>query len=407
MTAAQQIPQLRFKEFDGEWNSSKFKELVKINQGLQIQIADRLLEQEKDSYFYITNEFLRANSDKKYFVKNPSDSVLCNTEDILMTRTGNTGQVVTNVEGVFHNNFFRIKYPRSTINKDYLVSFLRLPSTQKTILRYAGTSTIPDLNHSDFYRIPFVYPPLPEQQKIASFLTAVDSKLEQLTTKKSLLEDYKKGVMQQIFSQELRFKREDGTSYPKWEEKKLGDYTEIIHGDGDWILSKDIVPDGQHKIVQLGNIGLGRYVNKDLKTISSQTFKDLNGTSILKGDLLINRMVDGNLNCCLMPFFGDFITSVDVCWIRENESFINYFLLSTILYSKNQHKLLRLSSGSGRVRISKKNLFERFKFGLPCMEEQTQIANFLSAIDEKIAFVDTQLTHTQDFKKGLLQQMFV
>ena len=118
-------------------------------------------------------------------------------------------------------------------------------------------------------------------------------------------------------------------------------------------------------------------------------------------------MVDGNLNCCIMPLDGDYITSVDVCWIRNNNFFDNYFMMSLIIHKVNQHKLLRLSSGSGRVRISKKNLFERFSFELPSIEEQTQIANFLSALDAKIALVDTQIDGTMNFKKGLLQQMFV
>ena len=218
-----EVPLLRFKEFEGIWTREKFKGLVKINQGLQIPISERYTEEVDNSYFYITNEFLKAKSDKKYYIKNPNKSVLCDVDDILMTRTGNTGMVVTNVKGAFHNNFFKIAYP-STIDKDFLFYFLNLTNTQNTIKRLAGTSTIPDLNHSDFYRIDFPITTLPEQQKIASFLSAVDEKLQQLTKKKDLLEEYKKGVMQKIFSQELRFKDDNGNNYPDWEEKKLGEY---------------------------------------------------------------------------------------------------------------------------------------------------------------------------------------
>ena len=97
-----------------------FKELTKINQGLQIPISDRYLEQVENSFFYITNEFLKDGSKNKYFIKNPPESVLCKEEDILMTRTGNTGQVVTNITGAFHNNFFKIKYSKD-LNKNFLV----------------------------------------------------------------------------------------------------------------------------------------------------------------------------------------------------------------------------------------------------------------------------------------------
>jgi type I restriction enzyme S subunit len=176
MSEVAQVPQLRFPEFSGEWEEKILKDLTKINQGLQIPIADRFTEKVENSYFYITNEFLKENSSNKYFIQNPSESVLCTEKDVLMTRTGNTGQVVTNVNGAFHNNFFKIKYS-DDLNKDFLVEFLRLRATQNMIFRYAGTSTIPDLNHGDFYRLKLKLPSKPEQQKIATFLIAVDNKI--------------------------------------------------------------------------------------------------------------------------------------------------------------------------------------------------------------------------------------
>ena len=78
-----------------------------------------------------------------------------------------------------------------------------------------------------------------------------------------------------------------------------------------------------------------------------------------------------------------------------------------ILNSTSQKRLLSLSSGSGRVRISKKNLFEKFNFIIPSIKEQQKIANFLTAIDYKVEHVNTQLDKTKAFKKGLLQKMFV
>ena len=220
---------MRFKEFSGEWEQFTLKDVTKINQGLQIAISERFLEEVENSYFYITNEFLKANSDKKYFIKNPPQSVICDKTDILMTRTGNTGQVVTNVAGAFHNNFFKIKYAKH-LDKDFLVYFLRLQKTQNMILRYAGTSTIPDLNHGDFYSLKLQLPTLPEQQKISSFFTAVDKKIEQLNKKQTLLQEYKKGVMQKIFSQEIRFKDDDGSEFPEWVEKKLGEVSDVRDG---------------------------------------------------------------------------------------------------------------------------------------------------------------------------------
>jgi len=193
---------LRFKKEDGsdypKWEEKKLGDLTKINQGLQIAISERLTNKIKGSYFYITNEFLKDNSEKKYFIKNPPPSVICTKDDILMTRTGNTGQVVTDVEGAFHNNFFKINYFKN-FNKKFLVYFLNLDSTQKLILRYAGTSTIPDLNHSDFYRLKIKLPSIEEQTKIANFLYFLDTKISK---NKKVLEEtqkFKKALFQKMF----------------------------------------------------------------------------------------------------------------------------------------------------------------------------------------------------------------
>jgi type I restriction enzyme S subunit len=250
-------------------------------------------------------------------------------------------------------------------------------------------------------------PTIPEQKRIASFFTVLDKKIAELKQKKSLLEQYKTGVMQKLFSQELRFKDENGREFTNWEEKRLEDFGDLIHGDGDWILSKDLSDEGRYKIIQLGNIGFGKYVNKPLKTISDETFNVIKGTPIRKGDLLISRMVDDNLNCCIFNLEGDYITSVDVCWIRENNFFINYFLMLIITHRGNQNKLLNLSSGSGRVRISKNNLFREFSFLLPSEKEQIVITNFISKIDVKINQTENQIYQTQQYKKGLLQKMFI
>ena len=150
----------------------QLKELVKINQGLQIPIEDRFLTKSDDSLFYITNEFLKS-SGKSYYIKNSNTTVQCSKDDILMTRTGNTGQVVTDVEGVFHNNFFKVKYDER-VDKNFMVQFLKYEKTQRLILRYAGTSTIPDLNHKDFYRILFPMYDVENQKKIGNLLSTMD-----------------------------------------------------------------------------------------------------------------------------------------------------------------------------------------------------------------------------------------
>jgi len=194
----------------------------------------------------------------------------------------------------------------------------------------------------------------------------------------------------------------------QWTKTRLADFNNVESGDGDWILSKDISPNGEYRIVQLSSIGFGGFKEKTLKTITIEKFGELNGTPIKKGDLLINRMVDSDkINSCIFPYDGKYVTSVDVCWIRLNQAFNNYFMMSLICTGSNQRNLLSLSSGAGRVRISKTNLFEKFVFPFPKVpEEQQKIASCLSSLDELIAAHNDKLDALKDHKKGLLQNLF-
>lgn len=406
------IPKLRFSEFNEEW------EIIKLQ-----DLAIRITEKNRDNKIQtvLTNSATKGIvSQADYF-----DRDIANKNNL-------DGYYIVNIGDYVYNPRISKYAPVGPIKKNNLVLGLMSPlysvfrfntnedeffenyfettawhKYMKSVANYGARHDRMNISNSDFFKMSIPIPSLSEQQKIASFLSAVDEKLQQLTKKKDLLEEYKKGIMQKIFSQELRLKDEFGNNYPDWEEKRLVDFENLEHGDGDWILSKDISKNGNYKIIQLGNIGFGEYINKKLKTISKEKFIELNGTPINRGDLLINRMVDNNINVCIFDKEGEFITSVDVCWIRLNNYFNNYFLMSLIILNNNQNKLLRLSSGSGRVRISKKNLFEKFSFKLPSLKEQQRIANFLSSLDSKIDLVSTQIENTKAFKKGLLQQMFV
>lgn len=155
------------------WKMNTFGDICTVRQGLQIPISKRLTEYEEDSYEYITVQYLHGGKEKEY-IKSPKESVKCTKDDILMTRTGNTGMVVTNVEGVFHNNFFLIDFDRERFEKDFLVEYLNLDLIQADITRRAGTSTIPDLNHGEFYKIKVFEPPIDLQKEFDEFKMQVD-----------------------------------------------------------------------------------------------------------------------------------------------------------------------------------------------------------------------------------------
>ncbi|MGL5752714.1 MAG: restriction endonuclease subunit S [Paraclostridium sp.] len=193
-------------EIPVDWEVKKFKDISKVNQGLQIAIEDRFKEKNENRLPYITIQYIndKNNKDNEFYIENANASVICTEDDILMTRTGNTGEVVTNEHGVFHNNFFKIDFDRDLLDKDYLVYYLKSKDIQGLIRRYAGTTTIPDLKHSDFYRIPVLMPSIKEQEKIAQVLLAVDDEIEAYESKKQSLEELKKGLMQQLLTGKIR-----------------------------------------------------------------------------------------------------------------------------------------------------------------------------------------------------------
>ncbi len=196
--------EVRFDGFDGEWKEVKLKDVTKVNQGLQIPISKRHLDDGEDRYFYITVKFLKSNSKEKYFIEKPQESVICTEDDILMTRTGSTGMVITNISGVFHNNFFKINFNQDKLFRDFLLYFLKNDHTQFLLKAYAGTTTIPDLTHTDFYSIKINFPSMKEQQKIAQVLTLADKEIELLKEDLEALKEQKCGLMQRLLSGVVR-----------------------------------------------------------------------------------------------------------------------------------------------------------------------------------------------------------
>ena len=384
------VPEMRFPKFENDWDNLTMRDICSINQGLQIPIADRLAEEVEGTYFYITNEFLKEGAKKSYYIFDPSPSVICEESDILMTRTGNTGKVVTGGAGAFHNNFFKITY-NDSIARFFLYYFLTSHPTQHTLLKLAGTSTIPDLNHGDFYRIAISVPTLPEQKKIADFLTSVDERIGQLIKKKALLEDYKKGVMQQLFSQQIRFKDENGNDFPDWEEKKLGELATCLDN-----LRRPVNATEREKmkgdIPYYGANGIQGYVND----------------FIFDEDLTLLAEDGGNFDEFSNRPIAQRVTGK--AWVNNHAHILRAKPLNmtpAFLFHSLVHKDIRkYINGSSRAKLNKGDMLT-IAMIVPNVLEQKKIADFLTSVDQKIESVSQQIAKTQTFKKGLLQQMFV
>ena len=254
----------------------------------------------------------------------------------------------------------------------------------------------------DFLRIPFSAPTLPEQRKIADFLTAVDGRIQQLSQKKALLEDYKKGVMQQLFTQALRFQDDHGNQFPDWEEKKLGAIASFSKGCG--ISKAEVHEDGALPCIRYG----------ELYTHYSELIRDVKSrTNVPEKELVLSQRND-----VIIPASGE--THIDIATAscvtvdgvalggdlniirtKQNGVFLAYYLNNAC-----KHAIASMAQGSSVIHLYPDQL-KRLSLRLPSVKEQTKIANFLTALDCKIESVANQITHTQAFKKGLLQQMFV
>ena len=255
------------------------------------------------------------------------------------------------------------------------------------------------IGQADIASVEILLPAKEEQVKIANFLTAVDEKITQLTQKCELLAMYKKGIMQQIFSQELRFRDEGGQDFPEWEDTKLNEVANITGGG---------TPDTAVSAYWQGNIQWftptelkTKYVSKSLRTITEEGFKASSAKTLPAGTLLLSsRATVGDISIAL----NECTTNQGFQSLVVNDENSNEFVYYWIL--NNKKALLEKASGSTFLEISKREI-EKLLVQRPSKSEQTKIANVFNAIDDKLTHTQAQLAAAKKYKQGLLQQMFV
>lgn len=390
-------PQIRFRGFCGDWENIQFKNLFKLSQGLQIPIADRLTKLEDNSYFYITNEFLNKNSKKKFYIKNPKSNYFANKDDILMTRTGNTGKVVTGVEGVYHNNFFKIDYNKDKNDKFYLYYLLNNERIQYEILNRAGTSTIPDLNHNDFNTIYGNFPKKEEQEKIGSLFEKLDLLIERQEKYLDLNKSLKKSLLQKLFPKEdecipkIRFSKFENI----WSKVRLYNFLKKP------IQEKANIKDTSKIIsVRLKLKGIKQNQNNNLKLGATQYYIRKKGQFIYGKQNIFNGafgIIPDNLD--------GFASSTDIPALNVenlNEYFLFYYFSRTDFYKK----LENISSGSGSKRVHEDDLLKLY-IKVPSCEEQEKIGSLFKSLDDKIKNEEKKLSSYKALKKSLLQKIFV
>ncbi|WP_086981767.1 restriction endonuclease subunit S [Vibrio aphrogenes] len=297
------------------------------------------------------------------------------------------------------------------------IKWLKYKLDYMELNRYSESSAQPGLSVGRLKRLKVFHPSKQEQQKIADFLTSVDTKISQLTEKHRLLKEYKKGVMQQIFSQKIRFKDENGEAFPEWEVSTFGQLFNWIRTNN---LSREKLTSTETKIqnIHYGDIHmrfpalfaqdkeLVPYVVEEEqdKLISQADFCQV-------GDLVIADASED---------YADIGKAIEIISVKNNtlvaglhtyiarpiKEFASGYIGYLFQFNDTRNQIKKLAQGVSVLGLSKTNL-ETVELPIPCITEQQKIALYLQAIDAKINAVNQQIEDTKLFKKGLLQQMFV
>ncbi|MFA0654075.1 restriction endonuclease subunit S [Vibrio sp. 10N.222.49.C12] len=390
-------------EIPSDWERVRFSDVMKVRQGLQIAISDRLKEPTETAKEYITIQSINKIEQAREYVEAPSGRVICTKEDVLMTRTGNTGIVVTDVEGVFHNNFFLMDFQRGRIDRKFLVNYLRTNRVQHLILTKAGASTIPDLNHKDFYSIEFPLPPLPEQRKIAKILSTWD---KAITTTEKLIEtskQQKKALMQQLLTGKKRLVNpETGKVFEGgWTYKTINEVATRIQKKSDGEA---------HPILTISSLsGFVTQEDRYSRYMAGESVK--NYILLKRGEFAYNK---GNsktyqFGCIfdLESFDTGLVPHVYVCFKLNTGLNHRYFkYLFEADYLKPQLGAL-VNTGvrnNGLLNI-KPTEFMNTKVPVPCFGEQERIADVLHASSENLKILNAKLAHLKQEKKALMQQL--
>ncbi len=381
------------------WQYKTMKDICYVNQGFQINIEKRDKHKRKNNKIYITIQHLNSVGDDEYINdKDHNDSVVCNPNDVLMTRTGNTGRVVTGVSGVFHNNFFRINFDRSKIDKDYLVYYLNLKSIQNLILEKAGASTIPDLNHDDFYSIPFNYPEnLNEQRAIAKTFINIDNLINSLQFLILKKEKIKKQTMNILFDKN-NFKSELKTICLN----KIGYAYNGLSG-----MKSENFKDGNKKYITFLNV-LGNPIVKEQQF--EKFYCNNVQKKVQKGDLFFNTSSETPEEvalCSTINFDIDELYLNSFCFgFRITDHSINNLYLSYFYRSKYGRNIIKkLAQGSTRYNLPKKRFME-YSICVPSdTNEQIEYANILMNMDNEIELLNEKLSKYKKIKDGMMEDL--
>lgn len=394
------IPKLRFKEFTDEWQIKKLdkntyikarvgwknlKASEYVSSGIPM-IAGQHIKQGKilwDKVDFITNE--RYDESPEIQLKN---------NDIIFSKDGSLGNpaIIKNMPKKATINgtmmLIRLNYINDNVSPNYFYQICNSQYFKKMVSLIKSGGTVPHIFQRDIINFTFPIPKtLEEQKKIANFLSIVDKKVENLKNTITSLENQKKGLLQQIFSQKLRFKDKNGNNYPNWEKKKLEDIAIFLDNKRKPLEQSERI---HGKYPYYGASGIIDYVNNYI----------FDEELILLSEDGAN-IIDRNYPICYIAT-GKYWVNNHAHVLKTKSQYLNKFLCEA-LERLNYNKY---NTGTAQPKLNQ-DVCRKIILSIPCLEEQTKIADFLSAFDRKLENKKAQLEHWQQIKKGLLQQMFV
>ncbi len=376
-------PALRFPEFIDKWVERSIKNILSIGSGQDYKNLG-----EGDIPVFGTGGLMTMVDDFLY----EGETVCIGRKGTIDKPMYFNGRIWT-VDTLFYTHSFIDTTPKFVYNIFQKINWQK----------YNEASGVPSLSKTTIEQIGVSIPSLPEQQKIASFLTSVDERITQLTKKKALLEQYKKGIMQKIFSQKIRFKDDNGKEFEEWEGIKLGEVANRI--------TRKNKENNLNVLTISAQYGL---INQEDFFKKSVSAKDLTGYYLLeKDDFAYNKSYSTGYPMGaikrLKKYEKGVVSTLYICFKfqqqKVNFEFIEQYFESGLHNREIEQIAQEGARNHGLLNIGLSDFFNT-QIQLPCIEEQTKIANFLLAIDKKIEGVDKQLEQTKRWKKGLLQQMF-
>jgi len=401
------VPKLRFKEFDGEWERKKLGDITKIERGkFSPRPRNNPIYYNGSIPFVQTSDVVNSKGKISIYSQTLNEKGLAvskkfNKGSILITIAANIGYAgVLQIDMACPDSLIGLSC-KEKVNNYFLNYLLEIEQPKMDYLAVAAAQK--NINIEFLKPYAFNLPSLPEQQKIASFLSAVDEKIQQLNKKKALLEQYKKGVMQQLFSGKLRFKDEDGQAYPDWEKIQLIKIAKRVTRK-----NKENNLNVLTISAQMGLISQLEYFNKSVSA------KNVTNYYLLKkNEFAYNKSYSSGYPMGAIKRLNRYekgvVSTLYICF-AFNEKVSLSFMEQYFEFGKQNIELEKVAQEGARnhglLNIGVNDFFN-IDLKIPLLPEQQKIANYLSALDAKIETVNQQISKTQEFKKGLLQQMFV